>query len=103
MKTLTFKGTEEQIEEVLQPLSLLSIKEAVFLKTAIRSNLNNLLIDDALMFDSLREQYKEVQYGSNDDRLLRRRQYLSVKCFCIDCNLLSFEVIEAMEKEVNGK
>jgi len=48
MNTLTFKATEEQINEVLQPLSLLPIEQGKFLKTAIRSNLNNLLVETAV-------------------------------------------------------
>lgn len=45
MKTLYFKATEEEINEVLQPLYLLPIEQGKFLKTAIRSNLNNVLIE----------------------------------------------------------
>lgn len=47
MSTLTFKATEEQINEVLQPLSFIlhNSQQSKFLKTAIRSNLNNLLFE----------------------------------------------------------
>lgn len=45
MNTLTFKATEEEINEVLQPLSLLPIEQGKFLKTAIISNLNNVLVE----------------------------------------------------------
>lgn len=47
MNTLTFKATEEQINEVLQPLSFIlhNSQQSKFIKTAIRSNLNNLLVE----------------------------------------------------------
>lgn len=54
-----------------------------------------------IYLNRLKEQYKEIKKGSQDDRLLRKRQYLSVKAFCLDTQLVSFNDIEAMEYEVN--
>ena len=42
---LTLQGTENQIDEVLRPLGLLPSDSARFLKTAIRSNINSLLVE----------------------------------------------------------
>jgi len=53
--------------------------------------------------DRLREQYKETFTGSMDDKLLRKRQYYSVRLFCLDCELVTFNDIEVMEYEVNNE
>lgn len=55
------------------------------------------------IIDRLRKQYEEIAKGSQDDRLLRRRQYLSVRVFCLDCNLLTFAEIEEMEFEIDNQ
>ena len=54
------------------------------------------------ILNTLRKQYKGTFGGSMDDRLLRKRQYLSVRVFCLDCELVSFKDIEDMEDEVNS-
>jgi hypothetical protein len=56
----------------------------------------------------LREQYKEVQakkikggfYMDGYDRTIK--EYNSVRLFCLDCELVSFNDIELMEYEVNS-
>lgn len=50
----------------------------------------------------LKEQYEETFKGSMDDRRLRKRQYYSVRVFCLDCELLSFNDIEVMEDGVKS-
>lgn len=49
--------------------------------------------------ERLKELFKDSKTGSQDDRLLRRRQYYAVCQFCIDCSLLSPAEIEEMENE----
>lgn len=53
-----------------------------------------------IYLNRLKEQYKETFKGSMDDKLLRKRQYLSVRLFCLDTQLVSFNDIEVMEKSV---
>ena len=67
-KILIFKGTEKQIAEVLQPLSLLPINKIDFMKKALRSNLNNLQVEENIYLNRLKEQYKKysVSYSRGD-------------------------------------
>ena len=58
-------------------------------------------LTENIYLNRLKEQYKETKRGSQDDRLLRKRQYLSVRAFCLDTQLVSFNDIEAIEYEVN--
>jgi hypothetical protein len=108
-KVITFKGTEEQIIEVFQPLSLLSSKEhSDFFRIALRSNLNNLQVDESKYLDRLRQQYKNYKsveskkYMEDEDIRTLKGFYDSVRLFCLDCELVSFNDIETMEYEVNS-
>lgn len=42
---MTFQGTEKQIDKVLAPLSLLPVNQIDFMKKALRSNLNDLMVE----------------------------------------------------------
>ena len=72
MKLLQFTATEQQVDEVLQPLALLSKSDAVFMRVAIKSNLNYLLremrvyVVDAINydFDTLPDTWKEEVFMS---------------------------------------
>lgn len=102
-KTLTFKGTEKQIAEVLQPLSLLPINQIDFMRKALRSNLNNLQVDENIYLNRLKEQYVEVKRNSlPSENVYRQTRYNAMREFCLDTNLLSFKEIELMEFEVNS-
>jgi len=69
---MQFTGNETQIDNVLQPLSLLRISEIAFMKTAIRSNLNNLLTETRVYavdsfnyeFDSNPKDWEESKFIS---------------------------------------
>lgn len=52
--------------------------------------------------EKLTQQYKETKGGSQDDRLLRKRQYHSVREFCLQCNILNVVEIETMEYDIDN-
>lgn len=52
--------------------------------------------------EKLTQQYKDTKGGSQDDRLLRKRQYYSVREFCLQCNILNVVEIETMEYEIDN-
>ena len=60
-----------------------------------------MFVQKEIILNRLREQYKQSLGGSNDDRHYRRNRYNSVRLFCLDCSLLTFNEIEVMEFEVN--
>lgn len=100
-KILIFKGTEKQITEVLQPLSLLPINQIDFMKKALRSNLNNLQVEENIYLNRLKEQYKEYKKAHSYLKGNRKADYQAMRLFCLDTQLVSFNDIEAMEYEVN--
>jgi hypothetical protein len=56
--------------------------------------------------DRLRQQYKKLKEfklneSTSDEYWKRRDCYDAMRFFCLDCNLLTFLEIEAMEFEVN--
>lgn len=102
-KTLTFRGTEKQITEVLQPLSLLPTNQIDFMKKALRSNLNNLQINENIYLNRLKEQYKafkENELKGNANGVFTI-EYYSMRLFCLDTQLVSFNDIEMLEFEIN--
>lgn len=111
-KILTFKGTEKQISEVLQPLSLLSsIEHSDFFKKALRSNLNNLQVDENIYLNRLKEQYisfckvkKVTEINEIDIKVYQtaKTYYDAMRLFCLDTQLISFNDIEMLEFEVNS-
>ncbi len=52
--------------------------------------------------EKLTQQYKDTKGGSQDDRLLRKRQYYSVREFCLQCNILNVVEIETMEYDIDN-
>lgn len=105
-KILIFKGTEKQITEVLQPLSILPINQIDFMKKALRSNLNNLQVEENIYLNRLKEQYihhkKSFDLPLTSDEMFKRKDYYNaMRLFCLDTQLVSFNDIEVMESEVN--
>lgn len=55
--------------------------------------------------DRLKQQYKIFLSVDDSDKDHKRRAaniYSSIRIFCIDCNLISFAEIEAMEYELEN-
>jgi hypothetical protein len=52
--------------------------------------------------EKLTQQYQDTKGGSQDDRLLRKRQYYSVREFCLQCNILNVVDIETMEYDIDN-
>jgi len=51
----------------------------------------------------LKRYYTLSLEGTTDNKLLRKRQYLILRAFCLDCSLLTFEEIALMEYEVKNE
>jgi len=89
---IQYKGKGEHSVQGLEHIIEYQIEELHQLKTR-----------NVKCLDRLREQYKETFTGSMDDKLLRKRKYFSLRTFCLDCELVSFNDIEVMEDEVNNE
>lgn len=54
--------------------------------------------------DRLRQQYKALNFRTCaiDEKRILLTEYSAMRLFCLDCELVSFNDVEAMEYEVNS-